>query len=70
MLKRYHISLLLPDLPAAYAEQVATAEGSDLRIAVNKGLAEMLRRPQVSGRRIKSATIRIQCVDSKSNERN
>jgi len=60
--KTYRISVTLPDLPAAHAEQEAKAEGGNVRVAVNAALAEILVRPHVKGKHIRQANLTVRLV--------
>jgi hypothetical protein len=55
--KIYNVTVTLPDLAAAHAEQEAKVESSTWPIAIKLACDEISRRPHVRGKHIKSAKI-------------
>jgi hypothetical protein len=70
-MKRFLITATFPDLPAAHAQQAQQVEGSNVQVAVSRALAQILKRDQVKGRRIKTALLKaIYLEDVKGGENN
>ncbi len=59
MKKRYTVLATFPSLPAARAQQAATAEAASLPTAVSRALQTILRRPAVKGRRIEALRLSV-----------
>ena len=55
--KIYNVTVTLPDLAAAHAEQEAKVESSNWPAAIKLACDEISRRPHVRGKHIKSAKI-------------
>lgn len=62
--KIYNVTVTLPDLAAAHAEQEAKVETSNWSIALKLACEEISRRPHVRGKHIKSAKIFFSVSDS------
>lgn len=56
-MKRFAVSAVFPDLLAKDAIKATRASGSDVRIAINKALKEILALDGVRGKQIKRGTI-------------
>ncbi len=56
-MKRFTVSVVFPDLLAKDAIKATRASGSDVRIAINKALKEILALDGVRGKQIKRGTI-------------
>ena len=61
--KVYNVTVTLPDLAAAHAEQEAKVESSNWPIAIKLACEEISRRPHVRGKHIKSAKIFFSVLD-------
>ena len=62
--KVYNVTITLPDLAAAHAEQEAKIESSTWPAAIKLACEEISRRPHVRGNHIKSAKIFFSVSDS------
>ena len=62
--KVYNVTVTLPDLAAAHAEQEAKVESSNWPIAIKLACEEISRRPHVRGKHIKSAKFHLAIIDS------
>ena len=62
--KVYNVTVTLPDLAAAHAEQEAKVESSNWPAAIKLACEEISRRPHVRGRHIKSAKITFSVLDT------
>jgi len=67
-MKTVHIHATFPELSAAHAEQSAKGEGSTLKVAITRAVANLLTKPHVKGRRIKAATLRVIVQENSSLE--
>jgi hypothetical protein len=55
---------------AAHYEQATEAAGSNLRVAPNRALPDILRRPQIKRRPLKSATTKVHLIKTNWQEVN
>jgi hypothetical protein len=62
--KTFNVTVTLPDLAAAHAEQDAKVESATWPIAIKLACEEISRRPHVRGKHIKSAKIFFTVVES------
>ncbi|HKY04285.1 MAG TPA: hypothetical protein VJQ56_05325 [Blastocatellia bacterium] len=62
--KVYNVTITLPDLAAAHAEQEAKIESATWAAAVRLACDEISKRPHVLGKHIKSAKIYFSVIDS------
>ena len=62
--KIFNVTITLPDLAAAHAEQEAKVESSNWPAAIKLACEEISRRPHVRGRHIKSAKITFSVLDT------
>lgn len=62
--KIYSVTVTLPDLAAAHAEQEAKIESASWATAVKLACDEISKRPHVIGKHIKSAKIYFIVIDS------
>ena len=62
--KVYSVTVTLPDLAAAHAEQEAKVESSTWPAAIKLACDEISRRPHVMGKHIKSAKIFFSVLDN------
>ncbi len=62
--KVYNVTVTLPDLAAAHAEQEAKVESSTWPAAIKLACEEISRRPHVRGKHIKSAKIFFSVLDN------
>lgn len=62
-MKRFEVTVLFPELPAAHAVQTVTSSGSNFIVALRRALEEIKKRPHVKGKRIKTAKITIQKIE-------
>jgi len=62
--KIYNVTVTLPDLAAAHAEQEAKVESATWPAAIKLACEEISRRPHVRGKHIKSAKIYFSVLDS------
>ena len=60
---RIRVSVRFPDVVAAHACHVVTLDASHFRIAVNRGLREILKNRHLKGRRIRSGIISFARLD-------
>jgi hypothetical protein len=61
--KIFNVTVTLPDLAAAHAEQEAKVESASWPAAIKLACEEISRRPHVRGKHIKSAKILFSVVD-------
>ena len=61
--KIYNVTVTLPDLAAAHAEQEAKVESANWPAAIKLACDEISRRPHVRGKHIKSAKIFFSVLD-------
>jgi hypothetical protein len=61
---RIRISVTFPDVPAGHACHVVVLDARHFRIAVNRGLMQILENPHLKRRRIRSGMIRFARVDA------
>ena len=61
--KIYNVTVTLPDLAAAHAEQEAKVESSTWHAAIRLACDEISRRPHVRGKHIKSAKIFFSVIE-------
>jgi hypothetical protein len=62
--KIFNVTVTLPDLAAAHAEQDAKVESATWHAAIKLACEEISRRPHVRGKHIKSAKIFFTVVES------
>lgn len=62
MTKRYRISVLCPQLPAAHAEQSTEVGAGSASVAIARGVRRILKSVQFKGRRIKDLVIKVHFV--------
>lgn len=55
--KRWNILFRINELPAAHAEQFVSVEAANIGLAINRGWAEVKKRPNVKGKRVKTGRI-------------
>ncbi len=69
--KTYAVTVTLPDLSAAHAEQEAKAEATSWPLALKRACEEICQRRHVRGRHIKSAKIYLSvlAVEEKKSEK-
>ena len=66
---RFRLSVTLLEAPAAHAEQVVSINARHLRVAINRGLKEILNNPHLKRRRIRSGKISFVRLDTNDNAR-
>jgi hypothetical protein len=62
--KIFNVTVTLPDLAAAHAEQDAKVESATWTAAIRLACEEISRRPHVRGKHIKSAKITFSVLDT------
>ena len=62
--KIFNVTVTMPDLAAAHAEQEAKVESSTWPAAITLACEEISRRPHVRGKHIKSAKITFSVLDT------
>ena len=67
---RFRLWVTLNETPAGHAEQVVSIDARHLRIAINRGLKEILNNPHVKRRRIRSGIISFIRLDTNDSARN
>jgi hypothetical protein len=66
--KIYSVTVTMPDLAAAHAEQEAKVESSNWASAIKLACDEISRRSHVKGKHIKSASIYFTVLESKTKD--
>ena len=66
---RFRLWVTLHEAPAAHACHEVSLDASHLRIAVNRGLKEILNNPHLKRRRIRSGKISFVRLDTNDNAR-
>ena len=66
---RFRLSVTLGEQPAAHAQEVSL-NARHLRIAINRGLKEILNNPHLKRRRIRSGIISFIRLDTNDSARN
>ena len=66
---RFRLSVTFNEAPAAHAEHVVSLHARHLRIAVNRGLRQILNDPHVKRKRIRSGKITFTRLDTNDNAR-
>ena len=61
---RFRVWVTLNEAPAGHAEQVVSIDARQLRIAVNRGLRQILSDPHLKRRRIRSGKITFVRLDT------
>lgn len=64
--KIYSVTVTMPDLAAAHAEQEAKVESSNWAGAIKLACEEISRRPHVKGKHVKSASIYFTVLESRA----
>ena len=66
---RFRLWVTLNEAPAGHAEQVVSIDARHLRIAINRGLRQILSDPHLKRRRIRSGKISFARLDTNDNPR-
>lgn len=69
-MKLYQITVVFPELPAAYAVQSTKIAGSTYSVAVRRALEEIKKRRQIKGRHIKTVRILVEVVEEDQESKN
>ena len=66
---RFRVWVTLNEAPAGHAEQVVSIDARQLRIAVNRGLRQILSDPHLKRRRIRTGKITFARLDTNDTAR-
>ena len=66
---RFRLSVTLAEAPAAHAEQLVSINARHLRVAINRGLKEILNNPHLKRRRIRTGKITFARLDTNDTAR-
>jgi hypothetical protein len=62
-IKRVRVTAFLPQLPSAYADQMAEGTGGTLGVAIKRAIDSLLKNPQVKNRRLQAIKLTIAVID-------
>lgn len=63
-MKSFTFYFTFNEVSASHCNQTVTAEGSSLNVALSRATTEVMKRPHIKGRRVKTGSIKFWCNEN------